>query len=200
MTLAVLANEMQKDEISASPFFQKHKVLFSEKISLREDPETDALLDLCFDHTPDSIAKLSKWLPKPVLVNSVTETLDRIHPEFIRINGWPGFLKGKCLEAAGSEVRRLSSAKIFGDHLVFVKDTPGFVSARIVAMIINEAYFTWEAGTSSKDEIDMAMKLGTGYPYGPFEWAGLIGVSRVMELLERLSGENPLYIMASSLK
>ncbi len=53
---------------------------------------------------------------------------------------------------------------LFGDEMIFVKDEPGFVSARIVAMIINEAYFTWEAGTSSKEEIDIAMKLGTGYP------------------------------------
>ena len=60
--------------------------------------------------------------------------------------------------------------------MIFVKDEPGFVSARIVAMMINEAYFTWEAGTSTKEEIDIAMKLGTGYPYGPFEWGEKIGL------------------------
>ena len=80
-----------------------------------------------------------------------------------------------------------------------MKDVPGFVSARIVAMIINEAYFTWEAGTSSKEEIDIAMKLGTGYPYGPFEWAALIGVEKVAELLERLAEDDPLYELAESL-
>ena len=92
------------------------------------------------------------------------------------------------------------SQELFGEDLVFVKDEPGFVSARIVAMIINEAYFTWEAGTSTKEEIDIAMKLGTAYPYGPFEWAGLIGVKRVVELLERLSEADQLYELAESLK
>ncbi len=60
-----------------------------------------------------------------------------------------------------------------------MKDEPGFVSARIVSMIINEAYFTLEAGTSTKEEIDIAMKLGTGYPFGPFEWGEMIGLSRI---------------------
>ena len=72
--------------------------------------------------------------------------------------------------------------------MVFVKDLPGFVSARIVAMIINEAWFTREAGTASEKDIDLAMKLGTGYPYGPFEWTALIGGGgkRIAALLERL--------------
>ena len=88
----------------------------------------------------------------------------------------------------------------FGEKMIFVNDIPGFVSARIVVQIINEAFFTWEAGTSTKDEIDIAMKLGTGYPYGPFEWARLIGEERVAELLQRLNEEDPLYELAESLK
>jgi 3-hydroxybutyryl-CoA dehydrogenase len=88
---------------------------------------------------------------------------------------------------------------IFGDQMIFVPDLPGMVSARIVAMIINEAFFTWEAGTSSKDDIDIAMKLGTGYPYGPFEWAELIGMNKVAELLERMREEDDLYELAESL-
>src|ERR1700710_2457559 len=47
---------------------------------------------------------------------------------------------------------------------------------RVVAMIINEAYYALDAGVSSKESIDLAMKLGTGYPYGPFEWADRIGL------------------------
>ena len=48
-------------------------------------------------------------------------------------------------------------------------DIPGFISARVVSMIINEAYFALEEEVSSKEEIDTAMKLGTNYPYGPFD-------------------------------
>jgi 3-hydroxybutyryl-CoA dehydrogenase len=199
MILAVLASDFQKEEIAASPFFRKHEVLFSENISLWSNHIADAFIDLTFETGSSHIERLARLLPKPVMVNSVTDILDRLHPEFIRVNGWPGFLRGKLLEAAADENIRKTATELFGEDLVFVKDVPGFVSARIVAMIINEAYFTWEAGTSQKAEIDIAMKLGTGYPYGPFEWASMIGVEKVVELLKRLAESDPLYEVADSL-
>ena len=60
-------------------------------------------------------------------------------------------------------------------------------------MIINEAYFALEEEVSTKDEIDIAMKLGTNYPFGPFEWAERIGVENVYELLNHLSISNKRY-------
>jgi 3-hydroxybutyryl-CoA dehydrogenase len=148
----------------------------------------------------ENIEKLAKLLPKIILINAVTETLSDLHPDFIRFNGWPGFLKGKYIEAAANKETQEKANNLFGDQLVFVKDEPGFISPRIVSMIINEAYFTLEAGTSTKEEIDIAMKLGTGYPYGPFEWASLIGEKKVADLLKKLSERNSLYELADSLK
>ena len=199
MILAVLANELQKEEIAVSPFFRKHEVLFSENLSLWSNHIADVFMDLCFENSPQRIEMLAKLLPKPVFVHSVTDTLDRIHPNLIRMNGWPGFLTGNCLEASANEELKTKAGQLLGEDLIFVKDTPGFVSARILAMIINEAYFTWEAGTSSKEEIDIAMKLGTGYPFGPFEWGEKIGLGRVAELLKRLSIDDPVYEVAGSL-
>ena len=199
MIIAVLASDSQKEELASSAFFHSHELLFSENISLWSNHIADAFIDLRFENSRERIEVLAKLLPKPVMVNAVTDTLDQIHPEFIRINGWPGFLKGNCMEAAANEEMRMRAGELFGEQLIFVKDVPGFVSARIVAMIINEAYFTFEAGTSSKKEIDIAMKLGTGYPYGPFEWGESIGMSRIKELLLKLSFENPVYELASGL-
>jgi 3-hydroxybutyryl-CoA dehydrogenase len=199
MILAVLASDLQKEEMSVSPFFRKHEVLFSENLSLWSNHIADAFMDLCFENSPARIEMLVRLLPKPVFVHSVTDTLDRIHPDLIRMNGWPGFLTGNCLEASANEEMKIKAGQLFGEELVFVKDEPGFVSARIVAMIINEAYFTWEAGTSSKEDIDIAMKLGTGYPCGPFEWGEKIGLVRIAELLKRLSIDDPVYQLAGSL-
>ena len=134
------------------------------------------------------------------MVNAVAETLDQLHPDFIRINGWRGFLKGKWLEAAASAEIQEKVNSLFDEQVIFVPDQAGLVSARIVAMIINEAFFTWEAGAASKEDIDTAMKLGTGYPYGPFEWAELIGIDKVSKLLKRLFEENPIYDLAENLK
>ena len=200
MILAVLASDSQKEEIAASAFFRKHEVLYSENISLWSNHIADAFIDLRFELSDERIEKLARLLPKPVLVNSVVNTLEDLHPELIRVNGWPGFLKGNCLEAAAGEETQKKASKLFGDDLVFVKDGPGFVSARIVAMIINEAWFTKEAGTASEKDIDLAMKLGTGYPYGPFEWTALIGRERIGALLARLEKTDALYEMAPGLK
>ncbi len=199
MILAVLANDLQKEEIAVSPFFRKHEVLFSENLSLWSNHIADAFMDLCFENSPERIEMLAKLLPKPVFVHSVTDTLEQIHPNLIRMNGWPGFLKGNCLEASANEEIKVKAGQMLGEELIFVKDAPGFVSARILAMIINEAYFTWEAGTSSKEEIDIAMKLGTGYPFGPFEWGEKIGLKRIAELLKRLAIDDPVYEMAETL-
>jgi 3-hydroxybutyryl-CoA dehydrogenase len=199
MILAVLASDQQKEEIAASAFFRKHEVIYSENHSLWSHHAADAYFDFLFEPEQEKIQQLATLLPKPVLVNSVIETLDEIHGEFIRINGWPGFLKGNLIEAAAKKEKQKLAEKLFGDQIVFVKDKPGFVSARVVSMIINEAYFTWEAGTGSKEDIDIAMKLGTGYPYGPFEWGEKIGLRRVAELLLKLSKENDLYELAETL-
>ena len=69
----------------------------------------------------------------------------------------------------------------------WVPDIKGFISSRVVSMIINEAYFALEENVSTKEEIDIAMKLGTNYPYGPFEWAKKIGLKNITTLLTELS-------------
>ncbi len=69
-------------------------------------------------------------------------------------------------------------------HLI--EDRVGMVSPRVVCMIINEAYYTVQEGTASREDIDLGMKLGTAYPYGPFEWCEKIGVKNVYEVLEAL--------------
>ena len=74
------------------------------------------------------------------------------------------------------------------------------LSARIIAMIINEAYYTLEAGISSKAEIDTAMKLGTNYPYGPFEWGEKIGLKNIYMLLFELSKTDDRYIVSTALR
>ena len=53
-------------------------------------------------------------------------------------------------------------------------------------MIINEAFFALEDNVSSKAEIDTAMKLGTNYPFGPFEWAAVMGLENILALLQKL--------------
>jgi 3-hydroxybutyryl-CoA dehydrogenase len=135
-------------------------------------------------------------LKRPVIINSVIETLTDLHaPEnVLRINGWPGFLSRSAWEIAGQVNENIRS--VFGSldiKINVVKDEPGFVTARIIAMIMNEAYFALEDKVSSKAEIDTAMKLGTNYPHGPFEWAEMIGTENILALLQKLNATDSRY-------
>ncbi|MSQ80048.1 MAG: 3-hydroxyacyl-CoA dehydrogenase [Flavobacteriaceae bacterium] len=74
-------------------------------------------------------------------------------------------------------------AASLGVEVKIVSDRVGMATPRVICMIINEAYFTVQEGTASKADIDTAMKLGTNYPHGPFEWCEKIGIGNVYELL-----------------
>lgn len=71
-----------------------------------------------------------------------------------------------------------------------VADQAGMVTPRVICMIINEAYFTLEEGTATRHDIDLAMKLGTNYPFGPFEWAERIGLPHVVKVLQAASTDS----------
>ncbi|RYG43919.1 MAG: hypothetical protein EOO01_20465 [Chitinophagaceae bacterium] len=130
----------------------------------------------------------------PVLVNSVLETLPSNKTGLYRINAWPGFLKREIWEIAGLRSEKVAGiAEALGKKLVWVKDEPGFVSARVISMIVNEAFFAIADKISTREEIDIAMKLGTGYPYGPFEWAKIIGQQRIGKLLQLLALSDKRY-------
>ncbi len=73
------------------------------------------------------------------------------------------------------------------------------VSPRVISMIVNEAWFALQEGVSSREEIDIAMQLGTNYPYGPFAWGEKIGLKKIVSLLTRLSAQNPRYQVADLL-
>lgn len=70
-----------------------------------------------------------------------------------------------------------------------VKDFSGLVLRRVLFMIINEAAFALWEGIASREDIDLAMKLGTNYPMGPLEWADSIGLDRVYNGLKGLHEE-----------
>jgi 3-hydroxybutyryl-CoA dehydrogenase len=58
-----------------------------------------------------------------------------------------------------------------------------YIFSRVLIGIINEAMWAVTDGVASEKDIDTAMKLGTNYPLGPFEWANNIGLDLVQEML-----------------
>ncbi len=84
-------------------------------------------------------------------------------------------------------------ARKLGKEPVEAKDSPGFISNRILCPMINEAIFALQEGIGSPEDIDTVMKLGMSHPIGPLALADLIGldvVLFVMEVLHRDLGED----------
>ena len=124
---------------------------------------------------------------KSVFINSVSTTLKKMNAaeNIYRINGWNSFIKRNSWEVAGNmNEEGLAVLNSINKQAVVVPDEPGFIAASIISMIINEAYCTVEEGTATREDIDLAMKLGTNYPFGPFEWGKRIGLSNICALLE----------------
>jgi 3-hydroxybutyryl-CoA dehydrogenase len=67
-----------------------------------------------------------------------------------------------------------------------IKDSPGFVAPRILAMIVNLACEIAQIGIGTPEDIDTAMRLAQNYPRGPFEWGEWLGVQRVHDTLRRM--------------
>jgi 3-hydroxybutyryl-CoA dehydrogenase len=145
--------------------------------------------DAFFCLTEHEISTALNSLTKPVIINSVIQTLAELNlpTNIYRINGWAGFLSRLIWEISGTANEAIEHLfTSLNIKINFVKDEPGFISARVIAMIINEAYFALEDNVSSKAEIDTAMKLGTNYPFGPFEWTSMIGAENIVALLQQL--------------
>jgi 3-hydroxybutyryl-CoA dehydrogenase len=73
-----------------------------------------------------------------------------------------------------------------GKDVVVVKESPGFITSRINAMIGNEAFYMLEEGIASAEDIDKALKLGLNHPMGPFELVDLVGLDTRLHILEYL--------------
>jgi 3-hydroxybutyryl-CoA dehydrogenase len=67
-----------------------------------------------------------------------------------------------------------------------LRDAPGLWAGRTVCMLVNEgADAVWQ-GVCDEAGADQAMKLGTHWPAGPFEWLAAIGVEPVVAVLDHL--------------
>lgn len=201
MRLVVLANDLQKQELLASGISDNCKIdWINSSKEFSSFPDADAIMDLLFEENGYDVAHLRSFLQKIIFVNSITKTISEIDLPFIRINAWPGFFKRNIAEiACRNETNKKEVEKILSllnKQPGWVPDIKGFISARVVSMIINEAWFALEENVSTKEEIDIAMKLGTNYPYGPFEWGEKIGLRNIAGLLSELSITEKRYLPA----
>jgi len=93
----------------------------------------------------------------------------------------------RALESADVTIAAIGEvARTMGKETVVVRDSAGFVTSRVNAMIGNEAFFMLQEGVASARDIDKALKLGLNHPMGPFELVDLVGLDTRLSVLEFL--------------
>ena len=200
MKIVVITNETLKQELLAQGLSDIIQVTWQSTPTLLEG--AIGYIDLLFDDSEERIEKLKQLQPAAIIVNAVYTNME-LPSGFIRINGWNSFLKRSLTEASGTTEKKVITEKIFGGFnktVEWVPDIPGFITARVISMIINEAFFTLDEKVSTKEDIDTAMKMGTNYPYGPFEWGSVIGLKNVYDLLIILAKTNSRYTPSTLLQ
>ena len=86
-----------------------------------------------------------------------------------------------------------------GKKVSVIKDVPGMIVARTVAMLVDLAADAVAKGVASAEDIDTAMRLGVNYPLGPVEWGRRLGRAWAHELLDELHARVPTGRYAPSL-
>lgn len=156
----------------------------------------DCVFDFLIDENP-ALIEVFKKKEGVFFFNAVKRSLAYLQSQadheltgkVFGFNGLPTMLNLPKLEVSmlQNQLADLSQVgKALNTEFLVVDDRVGMVTPRVICMIINEAYYTVQDGTASRQDIDKAMKLGTNYPFGPFEWSERIGIHHVYEVLEAL--------------
>ena len=91
------------------------------------------------------------------------------------------------LETSGETIASIEAlARAMGKETVVVRESAGFVTSRVNALIGNEAFYMLQEGVASARDIDKALKLGLNHPMGPFELVDLVGLDTRLGVLEFL--------------
>ncbi|MGD9903434.1 MAG: 3-hydroxyacyl-CoA dehydrogenase NAD-binding domain-containing protein [Vicinamibacterales bacterium] len=93
----------------------------------------------------------------------------------------------RALETTDETVAAMQGvAAAMGKETVLIRESPGFITSRVNAMIGNEAFYMLQEGVASARDIDKALKLGLNHPMGPFELVDLVGLDTRLSILQHL--------------
>lgn len=193
MKIAVRCNALQR-EICIQKGFGLADAEFVENPETLAGTTFEAIIDLQY-----SSNSMYSNLPAgtTLMVHAMTLTSQDLPPGAVRINAWPGCLERKVAELAAAKNASPEKLQVLMEALQWeyqlAPDLPGMFTGRVLATVINEAYFALMEQVSTREEIDTAMKLGTNYPYGPFEWAEKIGHEEIVGVLKAMSQEDERY-------
>lgn len=137
---------------------------------------------------PDALAIVQPW-GGDATGEAVARGLDPAH--CVAVDPLPGLARHRTLmlTAVTSTVMRDAAHALLshdGVGVTVINDSPGFIVQRVLATIVNIAAQIVQRGIASVDDIEDAVMLGLGYPYGPLDWGDRIGGDKVLAILRRM--------------
>ncbi len=204
MKFAILANEAQKKAFLQRSWPPQAELIWVDSLRALLITEADHYWDFLFDNDATRTSHLQSLAKQaPVWVNTVVDTEKEMGSDFIRFNGWITCIERPLLEITVYSLSQQEQVKSVMQylqwHFQLVPDLVGMVTPRVIAMLVNEAYYTLEMEVSTPQEIDTAMRLGTNYPWGPFEWSEKIGMDNIYRLLSKLASLDKRYTVSTAL-
>jgi 3-hydroxybutyryl-CoA dehydrogenase len=96
----------------------------------------------------------------------------------------------RCINTSESTVRFIQRfVRMIGKEIIKIYGSPGNISTRLIAPMINEACELLMEGVSTVEDIDKTMKIGYGMLRGPFTMADRIGLDKLTKWMEGLYNE-----------
>ena len=194
MKILVVGSETEFKEFQQK-FGDTHELTHTGSSGSHNLGEFEVVFDFKIGDHPEEFEIYSEEEGLNVFINAPKLSLAELafyQPEILcnlyGFNGLPTFINREILEVSSlhDDEGLKSLCNDLQTDFEVVKDRVGMVTPRVIFMIINEAFYTVQEGTASREDIDKGMKLGTNYPFGPFEWLEKIGIQNVYETLEAI--------------
>lgn len=156
---------------------------------------SDVLLNFDFDQNEEDISSYPNTKYPLILLSAVLKELPHpgitnMNSEIFGFNGLQGFISNDCWEISNpydcQTNRLIRFLELINKEMVWVKNQVGMVAPRILFQILKEADQAYINKIATKTDIDLAMKLGTNYPKGPFQWIDDFSENQISDLLETI--------------
>lgn len=186
--------EQSVPEEAPPPAYEPCKVWIS-----RAEPEGHAALTAAVresgaaldeGETPDAESII---LTTPLGDDATTAALDQgLDPErTLAVDTLFGLDGRRCLmktPVTRPEIVKAAQALLASDGtpVTVLRDSPGFIAPRIVAMIVNIGAAAAQQGVAAPADIDRAVTLGLNYPHGPLSFGDTLGADRILRVLNGL--------------
>jgi len=129
----------------------------------------------------------ASWLSHPGRVSGFNLVLPCLTDDTkLQVVEWSRVLQSSNNSRNDGDMRAPRLLQALRFRPVEIRDGAGGVGMRLLCMVLNEAVETLREGVASRDDIDLAMKLGTNYPHGPLQWIDILGIPTVWQTLNAL--------------